>query len=117
MKKPLAFAVALFVAGCLIGDAGCKHPAVPSGATLEAGVVGVDGICTLLEGITENQTVISICATVEEVAWIVATFAPLLDPTKDAGPIATHTPQEMGKIIQATVVHRRARLLLDAGAR
>lgn len=109
----------LFVSGATL-DSGCAHPAVPSPATLEAGANGVEGICTLLEGVTENQTVISVCATVEEIAWMVATFMPFFASSADGGTcmaLECASPAQKGTMIQGLLGHRRARLFLDAGTR
>jgi len=47
---------------------------------VEAAVEVVDGTCTLLEGLTKNQTVLTICATVEELATVAAFVASFLRP-------------------------------------
>ena len=108
----------------------CKPGDTPT-VVLEAGVTPVvDQTCAWLEGVTDNTTVLSICATAEEVLVLVGIIAPLLSkstatsstPT-DAGackmiPSTTlcATREQLGVGILALIERRRARLLLDAGA-
>jgi hypothetical protein len=106
---------------------GCPSAHVPTTGQAEAGAQGVGNFCTMLEGITSSGTVASICADAEEVAWIAVQFVKLFGEitVPEAGasisckPIPTTpycaTPQQMGRIIEALVTHRRARFLLDAG--
>lgn len=103
----------------------CKPVANPP-VLVEAGVGIVDNTCTLLEGFTQNQTVITICAYVEEVATI-ATFivnflrhgatqaadAGTCTPLPGTGVCATKS--ELGQAIQLIVQKRKVRLMLDAG--
>lgn len=112
----LAFAV------IVAGGAACIRPTVPSPATVEAGVDGVNGVCTFLEGVTENQTVISICATVEEIAFIASILAPFLVRNLDGGTCKVVqgtslcvTPLDLGRAIQTVLARRRALLLLEGG--
>ncbi len=85
-----------------------------------------DPICQLLEGLTENRTVINVCATVEEVADIANTIIRLFPSRKlgaspDGGAACTPLPktsvcatrEELGPAIQALVAKRRAALLRD----
>ena len=107
------------VAGC---PSGAKTPTIDA----EAGVAAIDNTCSFLEGLTDNGTVISICATVEEIASIAALVVPFLAVAPDAGPrVCTVLPgrtecatkQEIGKGITQVLSKRRARLLIDSGAR
>jgi hypothetical protein len=109
----------------LITDCVCAKPPVEPPITyVEAGAPVVKDLCTLLEGWTENQTVISICATVEEVLTIASTLVPPLSAeAADAG-VCTPLPgttacamkRQIGRGIQMVLLQRRARLLRDAGA-
>jgi len=103
------------------GSEGCKPSEAPG--LLEAGAPPVGAICTWLEGLTSNQTVISICADAEEVLQIATQIAPLLSPQADGG---TCTPlpgttvcatrEQLGPAIQQVLRRRQARLIIDAGA-
>ena len=101
-------------------DLGCGPARTPTGGA-DAG--SGSGLCTRLEGVTDNQTVIAICATVEEIAYVVSILGPILG--KEAGgactPIPTTnvcaTPLQMGRGIRALLEKRRGLLLLDAGTR
>ena len=117
----VAFALGTLGAPALVETACSGRPVTP--ATVEAGVSTVNDGCTFLEGITDNRTVISVCATVEEVAWLVSTFLPLLI-AGDAGacqPIQGTalclTPLQTGRAVQAITQRRIGRFLLDAGFR
>jgi hypothetical protein len=93
---------------------------------VEAGTQIANGVCTLLEGVTQNQTVITICATVEEVAAVVAFISTFLrhGEAVDAG-VCTVLPasnlcatkQEIGQGITLLVNKRQLQLLRDSGAK
>ncbi len=99
-------------------------PTPSSIATLvEGGIAVLNGTCTLLEGVTDNQTLISICASAEEVAGIVQFISGLLrhGETADAGPCTIipgstlcATKSELGRAITFTVQKRRAVFFKDA---
>lgn len=102
----------------------CKPVSNPA-PLVEAGEGIVDNTCTLLTGLTQNQTVISICATVEEVATIAAYVGSFLrhgdfvdagacTPLAHTGVCATRS--ELGQAIQLVTAKRRARYLIDASA-
>jgi len=122
MKLCLA-ALASLSALLLVTDCSCR-PAAPPTTYVEAGTAVATDLCTLLEGWTENQTVISICATIEEVLLIASTLVPLLPAeAADAGvctllpeTTACATKKQIGRGIQIVLLKRRARLLLDASA-
>lgn len=107
------------------GAADCRKPVDPT--DLEAGIVVVDSACSFLQGVTTNQTIIAVCATVEEIAFIATVLAPLLAkdtldgkaPTCDPVPNTDlcATPEQMGTAIQALIMKRRALLLTDGGGR
>lgn len=110
-------------------DAGA--PAPPSTAELiEAGIAVVNSTCTLLEGVTQNLTVVSICATLEEVATIATFVSQFLKrelPYTGAAPLpctpipgteVCATREELGRGIVFVLAKRRARLMMpDAGVR
>jgi hypothetical protein len=105
-----------------IVDLGCGPPRSPAGGA-DAGSSG-PGLCTRLEGVTDNQTIIAICATVEEIAYVVSVLGPILGRETDAGACTQipstkvcATPLQMGRGIQAVLEKRRGLLLLDAGTR
>lgn len=100
---------------------GCKDPKTV--ADVEAGITVANDTCKFLEGVTDNQTLINVCATVEEIAWMVGIFAPLLKPAEQADastckPVPSTkfcaTPRDTGRMIQGLVSLRHARLMLDA---
>ncbi len=86
---------------------------------VEAGIISVTAGCQFLTGLTQNQTVISICATVEEIAYIVSLFTPFFDGHPDAacvylpGDVNCLSYEQVGTGIQAVVERRKERLLLD----
>ena len=93
---------------------------------VEAGTQVASGVCTLLEGVTQNQTVISICATVEEVAAVVAYISTFLRHGEaiDAGTCTVlsgsklcATKQEVGQGISLLIVERQMQLMRDSGAK
>lgn len=105
---------------------GCSQARAPTPGEVEAGAAGAQGLCTLLEGVTQNQTVISICATVEEIALIAAFVATLVrhGELADAGActplpgtIVCATKAELGQAIPLVLAKRRALFVSDAGAR
>lgn len=109
-------------------DAG---PPPPSTAELvEAGITVVNSTCALLEGVTQSLTVVSICATLEEVATIATFVSQFLKrelPYADAAPLpctplpgteVCATREELGRGIVFVLAKRRARFLMpDAGVR
>ena len=103
----------------------CKTAESPIPVITDAGTAIVDNSCTLLEGITQNQTIISVCATIEEIATIASYVANFLHKgaTADAGTCTSlgktgvcATKAEIGQGIQLILEKRRIKLLLDAGA-
>ena len=93
---------------------------------VEAGVQVATGACTFLQGITQNQTVISICATIEEVAQIATFIGSFLRHGEivDAGSCTVlpnsrvcATPAELGKAISFVVTKRQSLFMLDGGTR
>lgn len=124
MRRALATTV-------ILAALACKPPSGPivdadSGSLVEAGVGTVNDICSLIEGITQSGAVYSICATVEEIANIVAFILTLR--SGDAGvpsaaclnlPGTTFcaTSAERAQGILFTVRARQVRATLDAGAR
>ena len=124
MKRSVIAAIVFVVVACKPSSG--PVDAADSGPLIEAGVAVVDSGCALLEGITQNQTVISICATVEEIASMVGFIAQFLrhGSATDAGactmlPGTTFcaTKSEMGAAIQFVLQKRAARFALDGGAR
>lgn len=114
-------ALSLLILSTLV-DIGCGPARSPSGGS-DAGTNG-GGLCTRLEGVTDNQTIISICATIEEIAYVVSILGPILSRDADGGactPIPTTTvcatPIQMGRAIRALLEKRRGLFLLDAGPR
>jgi len=103
---------------------GCTPSQVPdAGPIVEAGAGVANGVCSILEGVTDNQTVISVCATVEEVATIAAWILTFVRAdTTDAGACTSLTTNvcatraEIGRGIQLVLAKRRAILFVDAGA-
>ncbi len=122
MKLGLA-AILSLSALILVTDCACTKPAEPPITYVEAGTPVAKNVCSLLEGWTENQTIISICADVEEVLLIASTLIPLLSAeaadagvcTMLPGTTACATKRQIGRGIQIVLLKRRARLLLDAG--
>ncbi len=93
-------------------------------AILEAGAPIVTGACSLLEGVDSSGTVASICATVEEVAQVVA-FILTLRSANVTPPACMTLPgstmcaskAEIAKGIHYLVIKRRAAFILqDASA-
>jgi hypothetical protein len=114
---------ALIAALALPSLAACPPSVPPEPPTVyvEAGSAAVKEGCSFLEGITSNKTVISICATVEEIAYIVSNLLPVFAraTVADAGPceaLACLTPEQRGAAIRRVLERRRARLFLDAGS-
>jgi len=100
-------------------------PPPPPAVALDAGSRVVGTLCHFLEGITENDTVITICATAEELLTIAGIVAPLLADQNDGG-LATRcivipetdvcaTKRQIGKGIAVVLEQRRSRLRLDDG--
>jgi hypothetical protein len=110
--------VLLVVAGVL----GCSQPAAPIGVYVEAGTTAVNDACDLIEGVTQNQTVISACATAEEIAFIATTVGQFLRKGSESDAGCTVLPKsafcatraEIGRGIELVLERRRARLTLDA---
>lgn len=114
---------------CLTFSAGslfvaCKGSETPAGV-VEAGAPIAEGVCQLIENSTGSTVLETICATLPEVAVIVATIlalrvdsgAPLASEVCKPLPGSTlcATPREIHAGIQAVVAQRRARFLVDAG--
>lgn len=116
---------ALIVALIGIELAAACAPAMPSESPttiIEAGGAVANDACRFLEGVTQNQTLISICASVEEIALIATAIAPFLK-TDDAGPCTTlpgtnvcATKALLGQGIQIVLANRARRLVLEAGS-
>ena len=116
IKKATFATIGLLTASLLLQD--CKRPLSPN--DFEAGIISVTAGCQFLTGLTDNQTVIAICATVEEIAFIASLFTPLLDtvPTEDCTYLPPPqrvclTPNQLGTGILAVVEQRKARLMRD----
>lgn len=117
------FAVPFFTLTGVCGFAACHGAGSPAdaGAVTEAGTVVVTDVCSLIEGIDNDGTIRSVCATVEEVAQIIA-FILTLRTVQDAGapgqcttlPNSTFcaTSPERAKAITFVVRERAARLML-----
>lgn len=111
----------------LVSCHGAGSPA-DAGNTVEAGAQVATGVCSLIEGGETAGVVRSICATVEEVAQIIA-FILTLRTATDGGALASGsctvlpgstfcaTRAETGQAITYIVRVRSARLMLDGGAR
>lgn len=99
----------------------CRKPVDPS--QIEAGIVEVDTTCRFLQGITDNGNVLSVCATLEEIAFVLSILGPLLaehPPEKDECvriPTTNRcaTPEQMGYALERLVMRRRAAIMLDGG--
>lgn len=108
---------ALLCGSLLLQD--CKGPVSPN--DVEAGIISVTAGCQFLKGVTDNQTVIAVCATLEEVAFIASLFTPLLDTFPDAESCTYILPErnlclteeQIGQGILAVVERRKARLARD----
>lgn len=120
----LSCSVALltFSAGGLFS--GCKGTETPANV-IEAGAPIAEGVCQLIENQTGSTVLETICATLPEIATIVATILALRE---DSGvPTAAEvckpipqtkvcaTPRELHAGIVAVLQERRARFLRDAG--
>lgn len=118
----------VLVSGSLIiGTADCRPGATP-GSVIEAGAPAVLGDCSWIEGITDNATVVAICASLPELA-LVAEIAASLIPLASAGRQASAssacavvpglkvcaTREQMGRGIVAVLARRGVRLGPDAG--
>jgi hypothetical protein len=123
MRKGIVWGL-LLALGLLSSSTDCRRPDSPVDYE-DAGYVIVDSACSFLQGVTTNQTIIAVCATVEEIAFIATILAPLLaKDTLDGGPVCDPvpntdlcaTPEQMGKAIQALIMRRRRLLLLDPEA-
>jgi hypothetical protein len=95
-----------------------------SAAVVEAGAQVVNGACNLLTGWTSNQTVITLCATAEDIIDILGFFAQhKLLGRADAGEVCTVIPttqvcatkRELGDAISFVLTKRSARYVRDAG--
>lgn len=110
----------------------CKGASAPTAtevaAGVEAGAPVAEGVCQQIENWTGSTTLETICASLPEIATIVATVVPLiaLAEKEDAGharedckviPTTTvcATPSQLHAGIQAVLSQRKARFLLDAG--
>lgn len=105
-------------------EGGTDNPGIVN--AIDAGTEIANGACTFLEGITQNQTVISICASVEEVAALVGFVSSFLRHGQlvDAGACTAvpntnlcATRAEIGQGISFLVAKRQAMFMLDGGAR
>jgi hypothetical protein len=96
----------------------CRKPLDPS--DVDGGIVVVDTLCRYLQGVADGN-VIAVCATVEEIAFILSVLAPLLlehPPTKDE---CIHIPttdrcataEQIGYGIRRLIERRRSMLLLE----
>lgn len=111
-------------------ETGCKTtPPVNVPDVVEAGTQVSNDICSLIEGIDDNGTIRTICATVQEIADIIAFVTTLRQA--DAGLTARivrnacdplpgttfcATSAERSKGIAFVLQRRAALLMLDAGA-
>jgi len=119
MNKYFGFCCLTVACGSLLLQ-DCKSPLAPN--DIEAGIISVTAGCQFLTGLTENQTVISICATIEEIAFIASLFTPLLQQDGPPDADCTYLPQQtvcltqrqIGDGIDKVVSRRMERLLRDA---
>jgi|SRR6267142_5619604 len=93
LTKPI---VGLLILACVsvasVADIeGCKNTSPPTAAQVEAGARVANYVCSLVEGIDDNGVFRTICATVEEVAQIVAFIATLRKMTDGGQPPALIT--------------------------
>lgn len=96
----------------------CRKPVSPS--DVEGGITVVDTTCRFLQGITDDGNVLAVCATIEEIAFVVSILAPLLAASPPAKEECEHvpttdlcaTPQQMGVAIKQLILRRRNLLLL-----
>lgn len=108
-------ASALFLETCT----DCRKPISPS--DIEGGITVVDTTCRFLQGITDDGNVLAVCATIEEIAFVVSVLTPLLAANPPVKEECEHvpttdlcaTPQQMGVAIKQLILRRRNRLLLD----
>jgi hypothetical protein len=125
----------LVMLSALFGLVGVEDACTPSGnpdvgKIVEAGVPAISGVCTLLEGITDNQTVITICADAQELFTIGGIISSLLPKTEqveagivvpctmliiNSGVSICATKQQLGQAIPVVLAKRRAKFLLDGG--
>lgn len=117
----LAFDLVLTIIGV-----GCSKPSTPADH-VDAGIAAVEATCSFLEGFTENKTVISVCATLEEIGFIADTILSLFPASRErkssaapdggatcallSGTTVCATRAEVGAGIKALVQKRRALLL------
>jgi hypothetical protein len=119
---------------------GCKPASGPlvdaeaGVAALEAGIPIATGVCSLVEGIDTTGTIRSICATVEEVAQVIAFILTLRSATDAGAPTCSTVPAaktgpesssmlatlcttsaERAKAVLYLVKIREARLIRDGG--
>ncbi len=125
MKLPL---IAVFALALSCKPAGGPVTDADSGPVIEAGVKIANDVCSLIEGVDTSGVVRTICATVEEVASIVA-FILTLRTATDAGARASlvcqtlpgstlcATSDERAKAVLFVVHARERRLQLDGGAK
>jgi len=119
----LAFVLGALLFGAPLVVADCRPglPAEPGIVTFpaDAAVQTVDGVCTLLEGITQDRTVLDVCATVEEIATIAAFIA--LHVRRDLGAPDAAAPctvvanmcatsEELGPALQFILAKRVAKI-------
>ena len=105
---------------------GCPPASSPDAGTLEAGVVVVDATCKFIEAVTNDGTVKSVCATIEEITQIAKTIfgargdagvRGAVGPCKQITSDLCATPEELSRGIDEILVTRRARFLRDGGSK
>ncbi len=127
MKPALTNFIGIIVLGIVFAateHCSPRKPAPSPEAALDAGSRVVGTLCQFLEGITENDTLVTVCATAEEVLLIAQILAPLLASSSDAGSNerCTRLPEtevcatkhQLGKAIPIVLEKRRAFFMLDA---
>jgi len=112
----------------ITGEA-CKNANAPVAQVEEAGTAIVKDECQLMTGITQNQTILTVCATAEEVLYIATLVSGFLrhGQSVDAGTCTPlkgtavcATPEELGKAL-VSVIQKRSDALsirgLEGGTR
>lgn len=127
--RPTGLLVLLLVGSLAAGATTTACPTGASSPSVDAGAIGpvATGLCSLLEGIDDNGAIRTICATVEEIAQVIA-FVLTLRTADDAGTTRARaecstlpgtdfcaTSPERAKAILFLVRTRSARFMLDAG--
>ena len=111
----------IFAGALLEGTTDCRKPVDPS--DVEAGITIVDSTCRFLEGVTDDGELIAVCATVEEIAFVVSVLLPLLEAQPPSREDCKHVPltdlcatkEQIGQAVRKLVSRRKAHLLLDGG--